>query len=229
VKTSSILNKRNCKKTRKKEAKKMTTDKTQTPDGYLKDGQGRLVPLETVRPQDILENAVVLEMFAEAERLNKALDFFKQKTFADIDAFIDLLREKYNVSKGGTKGNVTFVSYDGMTKVQVSNADFLSFGAELQVAKELIDECIKSWGAGSNAQIVALVNHAFRVDKQGKVNKDDILGLRKIDIKDEKWQRAMTAISDSIRVTRSKRYIRFYQRPAPEMDFEPVNLDLAKV
>ena len=209
----------------------MTTPQKQTtvPDGYLKDGQGRLVPVDTVRPQDLLENDFVLQLFAEAQQLNKALDFFKQKTFADIDAFIDLLREKYRVERGGGKGNMTFVSFDGLTKVQVSNADFLSFGAELQVAKELIDECIKSWGAGSNKQIVALVNHAFRVDKQGKVNKDDILGLRKIDIKDEKWQRAMEAISNSIRVTRSKRYLRFYQRPTPEADFEAVNLDIAKV
>lgn len=209
----------------------MTTAEKQSnaPEGYLKDGQGRLVPVETVRPQDLLENDIVLQIFAKAEKLNASLDAFKQETFGDIDAFIDLLREKYNVKKGGTKGNVTFVSFDGMTKVQVSNADFLSFGAELQVAKELIDQCIKGWGAGSSAQIVALVNHAFRVDKQGKVNKDDILGLRKIDIQDETWKRAMEAISDSIRVSRSKRYLRFYRRPAPEMDFEPLNLDLAKV
>lgn len=209
----------------------MTTAEKQNtvPDGYLKDGQGRLVPIETIRPQDILENDFVLALFKKAQDLNEQLAAFRQLAFDDTDAFVTLLREKYQVKKGGTKGNATFVSFDGMTKIQISNADFLSFGVELQIAKDLIDECIKEWGAGSDAHIVALVNHAFRVDKQGKVNKDDILGLRKIDIKDEKWLRAMDAISDSIRVTRSKRYVRFYRRPAPELDFEPINLDLAKV
>lgn len=208
----------------------MTADKQNTvPDGYLKDGQGRLVPLSAIRAQDLLENDFVLKLFAQALVLNDALQAFKHLTFSETDTFTELLREKYQVKKGGTKGNMTFVSFDGMTKVQISNADFLSFGVELQIAKDLIDECIKEWGAGSDAHIVALVNHAFRVDKQGKVNKDDILGLRKIDIKDAKWLRAMDAISDSIRVTRSKRYVRFYRRPAPELDFVPVNLDLAKV
>lgn len=204
---------------------------TETINGkeYLKDAQGRMVPVETIRPEELLENELVLKLARDAEALRDALSAFKALSFSEADALMSLLRAKYNIVKGGKKGNVSFVSFDGMTKVQISCSDFLTFGPELQIAKTLIDECIKDWGSGQNDRIIALVNHAFRVDKEGRVNKDDILSLRKIDIKDEKWLQAMDAISSSVRVSRTKRYIRVYRRASEEQDFEAINLDLARV
>lgn len=196
---------------------------------YLTDAQGRLVPVSTIRPEVKLEDDMVKRMIGEAEKLHKEIAAFKMCSFIDLDTFLQLLAESYKVTKGGKKGNVTFTSFDGQMKVAISSNDFLSFGPELKIAKDLIDECIKDWGNGQNSHIVALVNHAFRVDRDGRVNKDDILSLRRIDIQDDKWQRAMTAISDSIRVDRSRRYVRFYRRPAPDKDFEPILLDLSKV
>lgn len=61
------------------------------------------------------------------------------------------------------------------------------------------------------------------------INTQRVLGLRRLAIKDEKWQRAMQAISDSIRVSDSKQYVRIYQRPSPEANWEAVTLDLARV
>lgn len=204
---------------------------TETINGkeYLKDAQGRMVPVETIRPEELLENELVLKLARDAEALRDALSAFKALSFSEADALMALLRAKYNIVKGGKKGNVSFVSFDGMTKVQISCSDFLTFGPELQIAKTLIDECIKDWGSGQNDRIIALVNHAFRVDKEGRVNKDDILSLRKIDIKDDKWLQAMEAISSSVRVSRTKRYIRVYRRTSEEQDFEAINLDLARV
>lgn len=205
----------------------MTTNQNKAE--YLTDAQGRLVPVSTIRPEIQLEDDMVKRMMADAEKLHKEIAAFKMISFGELDTFLQLLAEKYKVSKGGKKGNVTFTSFDGQMKVVISSNDFLSFGPELKIAKDLIDECIKDWGNGQNSHIVALVNHAFRVDRDGRVNKDDILSLRRIDIQDEKWQSAMTAISDSIRVDRSRRYLRFYSRPEPEKDFEPILLDLSKV
>lgn len=196
---------------------------------YMTDAQGRKVPVSTIRPEVRLENVTVIDLIGRAERLHSSIEMFKTIAFDELDAFVSLLAEKYKVAKGGRKGNVTFTSFDGQMKVVISSNDFLSFGPELKIAKELVDECIKDWGNGQNDRIVALVNHAFRVDSEGRVNKDDILSLRRIDITDEKWQRAMEAISNSIRVDRSKRYVRFYKRPSPDRDFEAIVLDISKV
>ena len=78
-------------------------------------------------------------------------------------------------------------------------------------------------------ELKAIVTDAFKVNKEGKVDKDRILGLRRFQFDDDRWKRAMQAISDSVRVTRSKEYIRFYRRPAPDQDFVQIPLDLARV
>ncbi|MDP7142665.1 MAG: DUF3164 family protein [Alphaproteobacteria bacterium] len=196
---------------------------------YMTNAEGHLVPIDKVKPEDRLEDDLVCELYAEALSLNAELAAFKQKSFENVNGFVTLLDEKYGVTKGGKKGNLTLTSYDGLTRIQISVADNLQFGPQLQVAKSLIDECINEWSDGANNNIRALVDHAFRVDKSGRINVQSILGLRRLNISDEKWLKAMDAITESIRVTSSKQYVRIYRRPSPEADWENVNLDIARV
>lgn len=195
----------------------------------MTNAEGHLVPASKVKPEDKLEDDLVRTLYGQAHTLHETLSRFKTGAFADVHAFLDILTEKYGGQKGGKKGNMTLTSYDGLTKVQVSVADFIQFGPQLQVAKGLIDECIKEWGDGSNDNIQALVNHAFRVDKANQVNTQAILGLRRLDIRDDKWKRAMDAITDSMKVIASKQYIRFYRRDSVESSWKAVPLDLASV
>lgn len=199
------------------------------PNGYLQDAKGRLVPDHLVKPVDRLEDQLVRKCMGYADELNRQIARFKGHTFDDVAAFMDLLAEQYGQAKGGRKGNVTFTSFDGCFKVQVAVQDHIDFGPELQVAKQLIDECIEEWAAGSRDEIRALVNHAFEVDKPGQVNREALFALRKIDIDDERWRQAQAAITDSIRVTGSKTYVRFYRRPTPEDRWQAVTIDLAAV
>ena len=55
------------------------------------------------------------------------------------------------------------------------------------------------------------------------------LALRRLDIRDEKWQKAMQAISESLQVVGSKEYIRFYERVGDSDQYQPISLDLATV
>ncbi|MBY4641589.1 DUF3164 family protein, partial [Gluconacetobacter entanii] len=64
--------------------------------------------------------------------------------------------------------------------------------------------------------------------KEGKIRTDKILGLRRLNIEDEEWQRAMQAISDSIRIDTTKAYLRFHERNGPDDDFRQVPLDIAR-
>lgn len=196
---------------------------------YMTDGQGRLVPIANVKPEDKLENDIVLSMFAKASIMSARLSDLKASCFSEVGTFMALLEEKYKVTKGGKKGNLTLTSFDGLTKIQVSIADYISFGPQLQVAKTMIDECIKDWSQGTNGNIRALVDHAFRVDKNNRVNTGAILGLRRLNITDDRWKQAMDAITDSIRIVSTKQYIRFYQRPSPEAEWQAVDLDIASV
>ncbi len=201
----------------------------QEAEKFMINGQGHHVPVSMVKPEDKLENDVVLELYADAQDLSRALGDFKRTSFASVRAMLDLIAEKYGTSKGGKKGNLTLMSYDGLTRVQISIADNIAFGPQLAVAKDLIDECIKDWSSNTNDNIRALVDHAFRVDKNNRVNTQAILGLRRINITDDKWQRAMEAITDSVRIVSAREYIRFYRRESMDMDWKACVLDLAAV
>ena len=197
---------------------------------YLKNAEGHLVPRDKVKPEQLLEDKLVNELFQQASEINIMLSQFKASSFDEVQSFVDQLAKKYGGKKGGKKGNMTFTSFDGLQRVVVSVQDFIQFGPQLQVAKGLIDECIKEWNKeGSNENIAVIVNKTFRVDKEGQVNRAAILGLRNLNIKGAKWKRAMDAIADSIRVTNTKRYIRFMQRSAPETAWQTITLDFAAV
>lgn len=73
-----------------------------------------------------------------------------------------------------------------------------------------------------------LINDAFSVDKEGKISTGKVLGLRRMDIKDPQWLKAMDAISDSIIVVDSKAYVRIYERD-DNGKYQPISLDFSNV
>ncbi|HDR9757542.1 TPA: DUF3164 family protein [Burkholderia cepacia ATCC 25416] len=200
-----------------------------TPAGYVKDARGRLVPEALIKPVDQLRDQTITSLVTAAKKLQGLMAEYKARAFADIAAFVEASNEQYGVKIGGTKGNITLVSYDGRYKVVRQIAERIQFGEQLQAAKELIDQCIVEWSQGSNDNLKVLVNEAFQVDKEGNVNTGRVLGLRRYEIKDAKWKTAMEAISDSIRVTGSKPYVRLYERIGDSDEYVPISLDLAAI
>ena len=199
------------------------------PDGYMQDQQGKLVPVEMVKPIDIERNDMVLQLVDQAKTKSVELAAFKENAMSAIEEFVNLSGRKYQVKMGGNKGNVTLMSYDGRFKIQRAIGEHLVFDERLQVAKELIDKCLNEWSEGSRPEIKVLINDAFQVDKQGKVSTARIFGLQRLDIKDRKWKKAMKAISDSVQVAGSKSYVRIYERVGDTDEYKPIPLDVASL
>lgn len=198
------------------------------PEGYMRDRKGRLVPLDQVSPFDLEMDVFVRAQVAEAVEESARIKAFKSKSFNECYAWLDLVAEKYGKTRGGVKGNVTFASYDGSKQISIKVQDSLTFGPELQIAKEIIDECISEWSEGANANLQAIISDAFSVDKEGQLNTGRILSLRRIKIDDTRWHKAMDAISESLLIAVSKTYINFRQKDA---DGKLVNIpiDIAAV
>lgn len=197
------------------------------PSGYMQDPAGRLVPIDTVKPIDIERDKLVREIVANAHALSQTIGTFKAATFGDIAAFVELSAEQYGAKLGGQKGNVTLLSFDGRYKVQRAIAEHITFDERLQAAKALIDDCITDWSQGSRPEIQVLVNSAFQVDREGNINTGRVLGLRRLQIADPRWQRAMQAIGDAVQVVGSKSYIRVYERVDATGEYRPIPLDVA--
>ncbi|MBN1104729.1 MAG: DUF3164 family protein [Deltaproteobacteria bacterium] len=197
-------------------------------NGYMKDAQGRLVPESMVSEIDKSRHDLVMEIVEKTKALAGELAEFKARVLGDIQAFVELSAERFDTTIGGVKGNVMLTSFDGEYRVIRAVSDYLVFDERLQVAKALIDECIQDWSEGSRDEIKALVNDAFYVDKQGKINTQRILGLRRLAITDPKWKRAMDAIGESVQVAGSRTYVRIYRRDR-DGNYQHMNLDLAGV
>lgn len=200
--------------------------KNEIPYGFMVNAAGHLVPAGLISEIDKTRNDLVREIVSKATNLRSILVDFKAETMADIQAFVELSAEKYNVKLGGIKGNVTLCSFDGQYQVKLSQPELKMFDERLQAAKELVDACIHKWTEGSRDEIKALVEHAFQTDKEGNINQTRIYSLMQLKIEDEQWQEAMKALKDSIQVVNTKPYVRIYQRNKAGK-YEQLSLNLA--
>ena len=197
------------------------------PAGYWKDASGSLVPVGKIKPIDKDRHQVVSDICEQAKKVSAGLFGFKVSAMQALSDFVERSLAEYDVKTGGKKGNVTLYSFDGKFKIIRQMQETITFDERLQAAKALIDECIQGWSKGSNANIKVLVNDAFQVDQQGKISTGRVLRLRRLEISDETWLRAMKAISDSLRVASTKPYIRFYERDDRSGEYVPISLDVA--
>ena len=193
---------------------------------YMIDSQGRRVPINLVSDVDKLRDGTVNAVVQQALAMRETLSQFKQHMRDEVTTFLGLSFEQYGKKMGGKKGNVTLMSYDGQYKVMVAVNEYIVFDERLQIAKSIIDDCIIRWSEGSRSEIQALVNDAFYVDRTGKINTTRILGLRRLQIDDPEWLKAMQAITDSIQVAGSKEYLRIYERDESG-EYRQVALDIA--
>jgi len=193
---------------------------------FMTDSQGRQVPAELVSEIDKLRDQTVRGIADEAMKMKQILLDFKRRIRDDIYTFVEISASRYGKTWGGEKGNITLTTYDGKYRLVVAINDQIVFDERLQVARELIGGCIEKWSEGSRSEIRILVQDAFQVDKAGKLNTARILGLRRLEIADPDWLKAMSAISDSIQVSGSKQYLRFYERDE-QGEYVQIPLDVA--
>ena len=194
------------------------------------DQGGSLIREELVKPQHRLEDQTVRKIIGYARELSAQVSRFKLHTMADLATLDALMAEQYGFVKKGNKGkgNRTYMTFDGLMKVQVQVAEFMDFGPELQIAKGLVDECLNEWSAESGPEIQTIVTRAFKTDQEGQVNRAAVLMLLRLDIGDERWKRAMDAIRDAQRPRASKEYVRFGMRDHHEAAWMTITIDLAQ-
>lgn len=198
---------------------------------YMPDAKGNLVPVSAIKTQHLMEDEAVRRIIGFARPLSDQIRRFREHTLADLARFDRDLEQHYGLVKRGRKGkgNVTYMTVDGLMKVEVKTADDIVFGPELQVAKGLIDQCLIEWSAESRPEIQTIIANAFDTEKEGKINRSAIYMLLRYESEDPRWRRAMDAIRDSMKVVGRREYIRFAVRDNPDADFVGISIDIASV
>jgi len=196
-------------------------------NGNWIDSTGIEVPLKYVKPEDKKRDALVEKLIKRAKRLSCDLTKFKADALEDIDAFIETLEKQYQVKSRTKEGCKMLTGFSGDIRVELKINKVLEFDEKLAIAKSLIDECIANWCQGANDNIKLLVNDAFAVDKKQKLDRERIMGLRRLNIRDEKWKKAMDLIADSLRVSGRRAYIQFFTRDEKGL-WRTVPLDISR-
>jgi hypothetical protein len=199
-----------------------------TKNGNWVDPRGREVPVRYVPALEKKRDALVEKLFKQARKIEDQMLVFKALLWEEIEKYVQSLTEENGVSEGW-KGNLTLTSFSGNLQVEVDVKDLITFDERLNIAKTLIDECIKRWAGESNQRMKALVEEAFNVDKKGKVNSYLILRLTKLDMHDEQWDKAIQLIRESIKPTSTRKYVVFKYRESPDVDWQTMNLNFSSI
>lgn len=186
---------------------------------------------DLIRADEKLKDQLVECILRKVEEHNKLLKALKDDINDDIESYLDILLEKYNINAkdSAKKGNFTFEDYAKTLKVQVQMAEKIQFNDKLNIAKAKIDEYLNDIVKDSSEDIKVLINKAFEVDKKGNLDSKKILSLRSYDIKDARWKEAMEIIAESVEIVGIKPYIRFYKRDKATDSYTAISLDFANI
>ncbi len=199
------------------------------PEGYRKNSQGHLVPVDMIKPVDALRDDLVMRLVGQAQTLNDGLVKFKDTSFQEVEAFIQQSATEYNANIGGKKGNATLYSFDGRFKVERQVQDRKAVDERIMAAKVLMDECAAEWSENAGPEAKALINFAFQTNSNGDLVLSRLRDLKKLEFTDERWIEAMKAIDDSLHAISTKSYIRVYQRVGDSDKFEAINLNISSI
>ena len=197
--------------------------------GNWLDPRGNTVPQKFIPIIDRKRDKAVEDVHGAIDKLESFMLKTKEMCLALIEAYQDWLDKECNTKREG-KGNLQLTNFSGDKRVEIRINDMVEFDERLGLAKTKIDECIVRWSDGSRDEIAAIVRQAFNLDKKGNVNRQMILRLLGLEIKDATWVEAMDLIRKSIQVTGSRQYIQMSRKVKSETgaeQWETINLNFS--
>lgn len=190
-------------------------------------GKGEEVPSSAISAYDKRKDKIALSLAKKAQKVSDDL----AKLHADFEEsiknlFVDYLSEK-GVKLDEVKGSFTFYSYDKSIKVEVKNADQITFDDTILVVQAKLDEFVESISGEMNTDYSVLIRNAFKT-RRGQLDKVRLLGLFEYEINHPLWIEAMEALRKSITTTSSKRYMNISLRK-DDGSYQYIPLSFSKV
>lgn len=195
---------------------------------YYQNSQGNLVPENMIKPYDLIKDQTVTLCFGKVMALRKQMVETKVDVMTSIAELQQVLAEQYQITLGGRKENVCVTSFDGSIRIIIAMNEYQSFDEKIHIAKQVIDSCIERWSEGTNANLKVIIDQAFAINQSGHMDIRSIVNLRRLNIQDEEWAKAMDIISDSLQTVVSKQYFRVYKRDC-DGKYQMINLDLSSM
>jgi hypothetical protein len=212
----------------------MTRQTTQTPitpdqipAGWRLDVQGRLVHESHIREVDLLMDQTVRGLIERVKTVSVEMAALKADLLGDLDAFAALVAEKYQARLDGASGSLSLTTYDGLLKIDRDSGDRIAVGPEIHAAEALVREILDEI---DDPVAKAVADRAFRRNaKTGQLSVSRLQDLIGADIPDERWERAVKAVRESLRCTDRVTYFRAYRRDKPDERWVQIPLDFSVI
>lgn len=194
-----------------------------------KDHRGNDIPSNYIHKLDKDKHAAAERFVKQAMKLSEQMSKFKSEVIDKCDELYNKALEENKVSvRQNAKGGYTVSTIDKRTKVVFTISETMRFDDNIDIAQELIQQYLESITSdGVNPDLKLLINEAFKTRK-GQLDTKRVMGLLKLEIKNEKWVRAMELIRKSISVDSKKRYISFWTTDVEGKE-SAVKLDFANL
>lgn len=205
-------------------------EKSLAPDRVLHRWDGYERQASRMKARELLVSDMAEAMVSEAVETQAMLRAAKERWFADVDAFIQLVLEEYGVRLSGARGGNTFENHDFTRKVQISVADQKSVNQAIIPAQALVNEILDELTDQSVPDMRKIVNSAFsRHPASGRISIERILALKNWDLDHPRWPSAKEALSDAVETIGSRMYLRFYRRETSREPWQQVELNFSRL
>lgn len=205
-------------------------EKSLAPDRVLRRWDGHERQASRMKARELLASDMAEAMVSEAVETQATLRTIKERWFADVDAFIQLILEEYGVRLSGARGGNTFENHDLTRKVQISVADQKTVNQAIIPAQALVNEILDDLTGQSDPNLRLIVNAAFsRHPASGRISIERILGLKNLKLNHPRWPSAEQALSDAVETIGSRMYLRFYHRETSQKPWQQVELNFSRL
>ena len=197
---------------------------------YWLDEQGNKRPRKYLTKLERMQESEIGKILKRAEFLNEKLSEFKEAVAASCEKLVEEYAKRNKLDTTKWKGNITLMSFDRSVKIELNVNNRIEFDdLAIKACKALLDEFLSENIDAKNAFIAEIVTDAFSTSR-GKLDTKKVLGLLKYEskIKDEKFQKAMGFLKESIRNVGSKNYYRISVKD-DDGSWEPIRLDFSSL
>lgn len=199
------------------------------PESLIRRPDGSYIDYVDLEIKEQLSHDLAMKLFGMAEPTHAKLAEIKKFCLSEFRAHREMMFNDHGKSVGGKDGGFSVKSACGKFLVRMTVAKHMTMGPEVEIAKQYFDECLDEWTANGAPEIREIVESAWQVNKEGKVNARRILELRKYKFTDPKWIKALELVEEAICNDSSTTYINFYHVDTERHIETRLPLDFAKV
>ncbi|MCE2563752.1 DUF3164 family protein [Komagataeibacter sp. FNDCF1] len=197
-------------------------------EGMVRNTRGSETLRQHVPVRCLLQNDITVKMVEGARALRDLVAEQKRQLTEDAELYVRSMMALYNANPTGRRGGFTITSYDDLLKVEFSVSDYRAVDGAVVAAQALVAEVLNDLMGQIDPWIRDLLDSAFNRDERtGKINVENLQKLKRVDIPHPKWPDACAAIEDSVRITGSQSYLRFYERDRQDDKWRAISLQFS--